>query len=370
MFAGDLLATSLRSVGRIVAFVQLIPESGRSMHACRVTFGIIVLNGEPFTRYTLRALYPFAHEIIVVEGATPGASNIATDDGHSRDGTLETLRTFKTSEDPENKITIVTAEDDGHPNGFWPGEKDEQSRAYARRTTGDWLWQVDIDEFYRAEEMTQVFKMLYDEPEITAVTFKQINFWGGLNYTVDGWYLRRGADQFHRLFRWGPGYSYVTHRPPTVIDNRGRDLRQLKWIDGESLSRRGIRLYHYSLLLPKQVTEKCDYYENAEWAQRHGAIRWAQDAFLTLQYPFRVHNVYNFPSWLERYSGPHPEMVTRMVEELRENRGAIKLRQTNDIDHMLGSWRYKLGRIILRHLDPLEYYAKPFARRIRRRLKL
>ena len=33
----------------------------------RVTFGIIVLNGEPFTRYCLRALYPFAYEIIVVD---------------------------------------------------------------------------------------------------------------------------------------------------------------------------------------------------------------------------------------------------------------------------------------------------------------
>ena len=34
----------------------------------RISFGIIVFNGEPFTRYCLRALYPFAHEIIVVEG--------------------------------------------------------------------------------------------------------------------------------------------------------------------------------------------------------------------------------------------------------------------------------------------------------------
>ena len=35
----------------------------------QVTFGTIVLNGEPFTRHNLRALYPFAHQIIVVEGA-------------------------------------------------------------------------------------------------------------------------------------------------------------------------------------------------------------------------------------------------------------------------------------------------------------
>ena len=38
----------------------------------RVTFGIIVLNGEPFTRYCLRSLYPFAHQIIVVEGGHHG----------------------------------------------------------------------------------------------------------------------------------------------------------------------------------------------------------------------------------------------------------------------------------------------------------
>ena len=39
---------------------------------------MIVLNGEPFVRHTLRAIYRYAYEIIVVEGATPGARNIAT----------------------------------------------------------------------------------------------------------------------------------------------------------------------------------------------------------------------------------------------------------------------------------------------------
>src|SRR5690606_14789777 len=114
----------------------------------------------------LRALYPFAHEIIVAEGAAPGARNIATGDGHSRDGTLDILRRFKAEEDPEDKLTIVTAEDEGHPNGFWPGEKDEQSQAYAKRATGDYLWQVDMDEFYRAEEMARVLAMLGDDPTI------------------------------------------------------------------------------------------------------------------------------------------------------------------------------------------------------------
>jgi len=34
----------------------------------KITFGIIILNGESFTRYNLRSLYPFAYQIIVVEG--------------------------------------------------------------------------------------------------------------------------------------------------------------------------------------------------------------------------------------------------------------------------------------------------------------
>ena len=61
----------------------------------RITFGMIVLNGEPFVRYNLRALYPFAHQIIVVEGAAPAAAGIATPEGHSIDGTLAALKQFK-----------------------------------------------------------------------------------------------------------------------------------------------------------------------------------------------------------------------------------------------------------------------------------
>lgn len=46
-----------------------------------ITFGMIVLNGMPFVTYNVRALYPFAGQIIVVEGAAPGAASIASPDG-------------------------------------------------------------------------------------------------------------------------------------------------------------------------------------------------------------------------------------------------------------------------------------------------
>lgn len=332
----------------------------------RVTFGVIVLDGEPFTASTLRSLYPYAHEIIVVEGAAPGGRTIATPDGHSRDGTLDALRRFKADEDPDGKVTIVTAEDDGHPDGFWPGEKDEQSRAYASRATGDWLWQVDIDEFYLAADMERVLAMLAADPTIEAMTFRQITFWGGLDYVCDGWYLRRGAADYHRLFRWGSGYAYATHRPPTVLDETGRDLRTGRWLSADETAAAGIRLYHYSLLLPKQVIEKCDYYAHADWAKRSGAIEWAQEAWLSLHRPFRVHNVYRHPSWLERYAGPHPTEVVRMVDGLRTAGGPIELRPTADIERLLDSPWYRVRRAVVIRLDPWDLRTRRLGRRVRR----
>jgi hypothetical protein len=334
----------------------------------RVTFGIIVLNGEPFTRYCLRALYPFAHEIIVVEGAAPAAHCIAREDGHSSDGTLDVLHTFAETEDPEQKITIVTAEDEGHPDGFWPGEKHEQSQAYAHRATGDYLWQVDIDEFYQPADMQNVFEMLRDDPTITAVSFKQITFWGGFDYCCDSWYLRRGNHYYHRLFRWGAAYEYVTHRPPTVHDPQGRDLRTLHWIDGKTLERRSILLYHYSLLFPKQVLEKCAYYDQASWVTNNRYREWADDSFLNLRRPYRVHNVYNYPSWLERFRATAPPQIEAMRRDIEGGALPIEKRRTDDIERLLRSPRYALGRTALRVLERPERWWRRFRRQFSHRM--
>lgn len=321
----------------------------------KITFGIIVLNGEPFTRYCLRGLYPFAHEIIVAEGASPKASAIATRDGHSRDGTLKILRDFQQNEDPENKLIIVTAEDEGHTDGFWPGEKDEQSQAYAKRATGDYLWQVDIDEFYKPEDMRKIIQMLQDDPQITAVSFKQITFWGGFDFVTDGWYLRRGANIFHRLFKWGPESRYVTHRPPTVHDLRGRDLRDIKWIDGPELARNGIIMYHYSLVFPKQVQEKCEYYSQALWATHaREACEWAENNFFHLKNPYRVHNVYQYPSWIQRFEGEHPPAIQQLIHDIADKKVNIELRSNHDIEQVIDSYHYRIGRFLLNKWDYCE----------------
>ncbi len=324
----------------------------------RITFGIIVLNGEPFTRYNLRALYPFAHQIIVVEGAAPAAAGVATKNGHSRDGTLDVLHRFKDEEDIEAKVMIVTAEDEGHPNGFWPGEKDEQSQAYAKRATGDYLWQVDIDEFYAPEDMVKICTLLREDPTVTGASFYQITFWGGLDYVVDGWFLRRGMSIYHRLFKWGLGYQYATHRPPTVLDAKGRDLRTLNWCEAAELRSRGIQLYHYSLLLPKQVEEKCTYYATAPLFARSKALAWYSETFMNLRRPFRPHNVYQYPSWLERFRGRHPAQIEAMLADVRADKLNTSLRPIDDIERLLSRWWYRVGRLLLIVADPIDLWWK------------
>ncbi len=310
----------------------------------RVTFGIIVLNGEPFTRYCLRSLYPFAHQIVVVEGGHEDTRAVATPDGHSVDGTLDVLRRFKAEEDPLDKVEIVTRD------GFWP-KTDElgrhrtpQSRAYAERATGDYLWQVDIDEFYRPENMRAVLSMLRERPSVAAVSFRTHTFWGRPEYVADCWELRRGARDYHRLFKWGTGYRYVTHEPPTVVDEKGRDLRTLDWIRAEELARRDIFMFHYSLLFPWQVEQKVSIYRDEKPDTHAEIVDWAERSYFRLERPYRVHNLYGSPSWLDRFSGEHPPQIIEMMSDVLAGRASIAARGTEDVEQLLGRWWYPVGR--------------------------
>jgi hypothetical protein len=313
------------------------------MEKPKITFGIIVLNGNPFVKYCLRSIYPFAYEIIVVEGGHESTKSVTTKDGHSIDGTLESLYEFKKEEDPENKLQIITR------NGHWP-QKDElgndrtpQCQAYAERATGDYLWQIDIDEFYKPEDMQYVINMLLNDPSISMVSFITYTFWGSPKYISDCWQLRRGSSEYHRLFKWGKNYQYVTHEPPTVVDEMGRNLRELNWVRGKYLKKKNIFMYHYSLLFPAQIRQKTILYreEKPEYCEK--IIEWADNCFFKLGDPYRVHNLYNSPSWLEKFSGNHPPEINNMMRDIYDGIITFELRRTDDIEKLLGSSSYQRG---------------------------
>lgn len=327
----------------------------------RISFGIIVLNGEPYTRYCLRQLYPFAHQIIVVEGASAMAAMISTADGHSTDGTLEALHAFKREEDLENKVTIITRD------GFW-SEKDEMSRAYAEQATGDYLWQVDIDEFFTHEDMGQIISLLHERPEVTQISFPQHIFWGDFDVVCGSVFIRGTDYPMHRLFKWGPGYQYKTHRPVTVLDPEGRDLREQHWLDAKELAKRRLFMYHYSDLFPRQVLEKSRYYSQQPWGSvAQKIIAWANENYMECRNLFRVHQLQDYPSWLEPFYGRHPEQIEAMRQDLAEGRIVEPRLNMERPRKAMKSWAYRLGRALLKlHADLIFPIAQGFhARRIR-----
>lgn len=316
----------------------------------RISFGIIVLNGEPFLRYNLRTLYPFAHQIIIAEGASPKAAHASTPDGHSTDSTLETIRRFQAEEDPEQKVILVTAEDEGHPNGFWPGEKDQQSQAYAKRATGDWLWQVDIDEFYQPRDLASISAYLAEHPEITCLTFRGLNFWGGFDYFIDGGlfihprYTGQLWGVYRRVFRWGPGYRYLTHRPPSVGDATGRDItrrrmRFIRRIGGSA----PIYVYHYFMVLRSQFLSKGAYYEKQGWAWERGRSEKNHQvlAEVNLQNGLQVMDHHGTQNWLEPFKGEHPPQIAAMLDDIAAGRLQVELRATDDIAALVANPQYQ-----------------------------
>jgi hypothetical protein len=329
----------------------------------KITFGLIVLNGEPFIRYNLRSLYPFGHQIIIVEGACLAAAAVATANGHSTDGTLKALEEFRDREDPENKVTIVRARDEGYVNGFWPS-KNEMSQAYARRATGDYLWQVDCDEFYHEKQMARLVALL-ERQRPNAVSFPMITFWGGLNYVANGFYLiRDNAREYHRLFSWGVGYTYKSHFPPTVLDERGNDVNKKKWLRAQDLEREGIFLYHYSLLFPMQVYNKVKYYK----ARNKNRIdSWEESAYRRLQNPFHAHNVYWHIGWLERFTGKHPGQITAMMNDITKGTIVVETRNCEDVERLLSRRMYVCATKILRMLaqimshQPFHFFYRVYA---------
>ncbi|MFZ1986089.1 MAG: glycosyltransferase [Desulfatitalea sp.] len=310
----------------------------------KISVGMIVLNGEPFLRYNLRALYPFVHQIIVVEGACQSAAAIATCDGHSTDGTLETLRDFKAHEDPENKVRIVTAADEGYVDGFWP-EKDEMSWAYAKRATGEYLWQVDSDEFYHEEHIPRLLRFI-ERTRPDAVSFPMVPFWGDLAYNVNSFRLiRDNSREYHRLFAWGPGYSYKTHRPPTVIDDKGVETRKKHWVRARDLEKEGIYLFHYSLLFPHQVFNKVSYYKER---LQSDIDAWEETVYRRLEKPFRAHNAYQYIGWLERFKGEHPLSSRTMMVDIESKKLNVPLRDCADVERLLGNRFYVAATKVLR----------------------
>lgn len=333
----------------------------------RITFGMIVLNGQPLLLYNLRSVYPFASQIVVIEGASPKAAHASTSDGHSIDGTLEARPAFKANEDPRNIVTIVTAEDEGHPDGFWPGDKDEQSSAYSLRATGDWLWQLDVDEFYRHDDMRRVCDYLRTHPQTTCVSFSIHQYWGGFDFLVDGGlflshnYAGEPWGAARRIFRWGPGSKYTTHRPPTVTTSAGEVITE-RVLNITKKLRPHCYLFHYSMIFRHQFMQKGRYYDNHNWKHEDDVETRYRRLYATIdgRDVFSIYTHMGTHNWLLRNRFEHPYEISRLQEDLKTDPLNYELRSTSDIEAIVSSHLYNI-RIAWLYLEEWMYAASGLA---------
>jgi len=212
----------------------------------KISFGMIVFNGDYVLNELLETIYSFAHEIIISEGPVKHYQKQGLKE--STDNTVEIIKSFP---DPANKIKLLQNQ--------W-ANKDAMCNAFLKHMTGDYVWHVDSDELYKPEDIEKVIKYLEKNKKTCfSMSFKLASFYGGFQRQISGF---EETFEVHRIKKIIPGRSrWITHRPPTMLwPPTGKKCRDMGHVDHNVTDTWGVRIFHYSFVFPKQVKAKTKYY--------------------------------------------------------------------------------------------------------------
>jgi hypothetical protein len=280
----------------------------------KITFGIIVLNGDFFLKQLLESIYPFAHAICIAEGSV----SWFFDNGvyGSSDDTLKIIREFP---DPQKKIRLVSST---------YKEKDEQCRAWFDLVPSDTDYIIcnDADEIHSPENLERLVKFLETE-QPTSVGFKSDSFYGGFERIIGGF---EREHSFKRVLKYIPGCVYRTHRQPTLMTMDGKDIEG-KDISGNQLyEATGITMWHGSYVSPLAVYSKIKYYEAAVISNGNCIPNYFEEVFLPwCLYPEKRQEIEDKWNGVQEfmphargecktmpYEGTHPPVILRDMREL------------------------------------------------------
>ena len=207
---------------------------------------MIVFEGDYVLQECLEQVYPYAEQILIAEGPVEYWQRQGRTT--STDRTNEILDNFP---DPDNKISIV--------HGQY-SEKDEQCKAYMKHIKDDidYIWNLDSDELYTTGDIEKTIEFL-SEYKPTSVGVTSCSFYGGIDHHLTGFELAR--DNFLRIFKYEPGSTWLTHRPPTI--KYPIEITP-KHVDSETFyDMTGVAMRHYSYVFPTQVAKKVGYYKDS-----------------------------------------------------------------------------------------------------------
>lgn len=292
----------------------------------KITFGMIVLNGNQVLKQVLESVYPYAHQILVAEGPV----NYWQQKGvfTSTDGTNEILDNFP---DPDNKLKVIHSQYQ---------EKDQQCNAYIpyMKEDTDYLWNLDCDEVFKPDDVCKLMEVLEKE-KYTSVGFKSCTFYGGFTHVMGG--FEENAE-FIRIKKVYPGSYWATHRPPTIAHKIENPMPE-KHLNFNFLNEHyGIKMYHYSYTFPYQVYNKLKYYR--EFVNTYNCI---DNYFENVYLPWvlgdenqksKIEEIYNGVHEFKNresartrmFDGQHPEVILKDMEVLK-NKFNIQLEELRGI---------------------------------------
>ena len=273
----------------------------------KISYIIIVYNGMPYLKAALESIYESAHEVIIVEGPV----SLWVGKGNSTDGTIECIKSFP---DPEKKIKLL--------QGSWP-EKCEMQNAALIRATGSHAWLVDSDEIYKKSDIDTIKSILEKDPSIYQVKIPLTHFWKNYNNVVDTKVEPRLSAS--RIFKIDRPCYFTMHRPPTMfIGSLKKDTNELKTIERHCLEKKGVTIYHYSLIAIHQVKQKTALYKEYGWEKPWGFSLddWFNDCFTkwTSENKDEIEKKYpTMPcakgSKSKLFTGTHPESMKDIIEK-------------------------------------------------------
>ena len=227
-----------------------------------IVFNIIDTLPKNMFELNIQNMYEYVDEIIIVVGATraithyfDGDTSKYTQNGRSTDGTIELLKEL---ENKYEKVKVIIGD------GFWDG-KTKMCNAASNIASGDYIWQLDSDEFYKPEDIIKIKNILeLEKPD--AVHFYANHFIGGWDYCIDERCYNTWGNfiPWKRIFKNTKNSYWISHEPPEYVCD-GLICNNGKVINRDLTLNLGIKMFHYSFVTYEQILFKTNFYKTKEY---------------------------------------------------------------------------------------------------------